>query len=461
MPEEDPLKGYRGKARQILEKFGVKVWSVVEITTKKAVLRGIILPRYEYADDKHITLKLPTGYNIGIDVAEILNIKEIGYEPGEYKLPKPEVLPDKSKPRIPFLGCGGTIACRLDYRSGAVIPALTPEELYSMVSELVEIAYVEPRLLFSLLSENMRPEYWVKIAEEVAKEINERGAHGVVLAHGTDTMSFTSAALSFMLRNLPVPVVMVGSQRSSDRPSSDAAINLINAVTVAAKSDIAEVTVCMHGTSSDNYSLIHRGTRVRKMHSSRRDAFRTIGDIPLGMVSNGKIIMFTNKYRRRTDGEVVADVKYEPKVSLLYSYPGFDPEIIDFLVDKGYKGIVFAGTGLGHVGDYLFDSIRRAIEEGVFIVMTTQCLWGFVGMNVYETGRTLLRMGVIPGHNMLPEVAYVKLMWVLGHTTNPDEVRKLIQTNIAGEITEGEPYNGYVVLQGGIPEVDKLIEKML
>lgn len=457
---ENAYEGYRGKARKILEKFNVKVWSVVEITTKIGVFRGIILPRYQLADDKHITIKLPTGYNTGLNVDEIIEIKEIGYEPGRYKLPSPSVKPDENKPRIPLLGCGGTIASRLDYRSGAVIPALTPEELYSMVPELADIAFVYPRLLFELFSENMTPEHWIKIAKEVEKEINERGAYGVVLGHGTDTMSFTAAILSFMLRDLPVPVVLVGSQRSSDRPSSDAAMNLINAVTLASKGDIAEVTVCMHGTTSDNYSLIHRGTRVRKMHSSRRDAFRTIGDIPLGKVENRKIIMFKKDYRKRSSGNVVADIKLEDHVALIYFYPGMKPDVIHHFIDTGYKGIVIAGTGLGHVSIYLFDAIKRAIDENIPVVMSTQCLWGFVGMNVYETGRNLLNLGVIPAMNMLPEVAYVKLMWILGHTQNMDEIRKLVQTNIAGEISEGEPYNGYVVLQGGIPEVDEFIKQL-
>ena len=457
---EDIYEGYRGKARRMLEKFGVKVWSVVEVITKTGGFRGIILPRYQLADDRHITIKLPTGYNTGLNVDDIIEMKEIGYEPGQYKLPSPSVKPDERKPRIPLLGCGGTIASRLDYRSGAVIPALTPEELYSMVPELADIAFVYPRLLFELFSENMTPEHWIKIAKEVEKEINENNSQGVVLGHGTDTMSFTAAALSFMLRNLPVPVVLVGSQRSSDRPSSDAAINLINAITLASKGDVAEVTICMHGTTSDNYSLIHRGTRVRKMHSSRRDAFRTIGDIPLGKVENGKITMFRNDYRKRTEGSVSIDVRLEDHVALIYFYPGMRPDVIHHFVDAGYKGIVIAGTGLGHVAIYLFDAVRRAIDENIPVVMTTQCLWGFVGMNVYETGRDLLNLGVIPGMNMLPEVAYVKLMWVLGRTQNMDEVKKLMQTNIAGEITEREPYNGYIVLQGGIPEIDKIIKEL-
>jgi len=250
-------------------------------------------------------------------------------------------------------------------------------------------------------------------------------------------MSFTSAALSFMLKNLSIPVVLVGSQRSSDRPSSDAALNLINAAVVAS-SNIAEVVVSMLGSKSHDYGLIHRGTLVRKMHSSVRDTFRTINSIPIGMVKNRKIKMFTQEYRKRTKSETKAIINFEKKIALIYSYPEIDSELIDFFIDKEYKGIVFAGTGLGHLPTTLYEPIKRAIQEGMTLLMTTQTLHGFVGMNVYSTGRELQNLGVIPGRNILPEVAYVKLGWVLGQTSNPDEIKSLLLENIAGEYLERE-----------------------
>jgi glutamyl-tRNA(Gln) amidotransferase subunit D len=283
----------------------------------------------------------------------------------------------------------------------------------------------------------LRPSHWQKLAEKIEKEANS-GIGGIIVGHGTDTMSFTSAALSFMLKNLSIPVVLVGSQRSSDRPSSDSALNLINAATVAANSDLAEVVICMLGSSSHEYGLIHRGTLVRKMHSSVRHTFRTIGDIPLGKVESGRITMFKNNYRKRKKSETIALTNFEEKIGLVYSYAGITNEIIDFYIDKKYKGIVIAGTGLGHIPTYIFDSIKRAIEEGITILMVTQCIHGFVGMNVYSTGRELLNLGVIPGKNLLPEVAYVKLGWVLGQTQNSDEIKNLLLTNIAGEFIERE-----------------------
>ncbi|MHA1208984.1 MAG: Glu-tRNA(Gln) amidotransferase subunit GatD [Candidatus Freyarchaeota archaeon] len=450
MTVKEELQGYWGFVRKKLEAAKVKIWSVIEVTTPETTYRGVLLPRTDMGDDKHLVLKLDTGYNIGVKVTDDTTIKEIGYEPGLYAIPEIEVEFDPKKPNVFLIGTGGTVASRLDYRTGAVIPAFTPQELFSAVPELAEICNLKTKLLFEIFSEDMTPEYWIKIAETAAEEINS-GADGIVIPHGTDTMHFTSSALSFMLKELPVPVVLVGSQRSSDRPSSDAAMNLISAVRVAAVSDLAEVVVCMHGSSSDDYNLIHRGTRVRKMHTSRRDAFRTIGDVPLGFVQNGSVKMMRNDYRRRRKrGEVKLDTKLDPKVTLIYTYPGMEADVIHHFIDSEYHGIVLAGTGLGHCPKTLIEPLKRAVEENIPVAMTSQCLYGFVGMNVYERGRDLLKIGVIPCKNMLPETAYVKLMYILGHTNDMGEIHELMVTNLAGEITSREPYNGYQILQGDI-----------
>jgi glutamyl-tRNA(Gln) amidotransferase subunit D len=262
-----------------------------------------------------------------------------------------------------------------------------------------------------------------------------------------------------MVRNSPVPIVMVGSQRSSDRPSSDAALNLIHSVKTAAESDIAEVIVCMFGPTSDIYGLLHRGTRVRKMHSSYRSTFRTIGDIPLATVSKEEIVPLTQSYkRRRNDTEVTINPVFEEKVSIVYYYPNMKPEIIDSLIDNGYRGIVIAGTGLGHVNKPMYPALKRAQEAGVAVYMTVQTLWGYVQMYVYETGREMMDLGVIPAANMLPEVAYVKLGWALGQTDDLNKVKEIMLTSIAGEITDREPSNGYLIYQGGLPEVEEFIK---
>ncbi|MHA1459106.1 MAG: Glu-tRNA(Gln) amidotransferase subunit GatD [Promethearchaeota archaeon] len=432
----DSLKGYKKKAREYLEKNNIQIWDIVELKTKKTTLLGIILPRNEYSAPNFIEIKLKNNYNLGINLNDVIGIKKTGKKEAIYKIPEKQFPKNKNLPNIKLLGTGGTVASRLDYTTGAVIPSFTPGELFSSVPELAEICNLECETAFEILSENMKPEYWQELAEKV-KGAAEAGIDGVLIGHGTDTMSFTSAALAFMLENLSIPVVITGSQRSSDRPSSDAALNLINAAVVAS-SDISEVLVTMLGSSSHDYGLIHRGTVVRKMHSSLREAFRTIDQVPLGMIQNRKIKMFSSDYKKRSNREIILKTKFEKKIALVYSYPGMESELIDFYIDKGYKGIVFAGTGLGHISTYVHETIKRAIQEGITILMTTQTLHGFVGMDVYSTGRELQNLGVIPGKNILPEVGYVKLGWVLGQTQDPDEIKSLLLTNIAGEFIDRE-----------------------
>lgn len=455
----DSYKGYRGEALDVLKNFQALVWSDVEITTDSGVFKGIILPRSETADSHHIVLKLRSGYNVGISAKRVQNIKVEGRKEAHYKIPEKEFPYDPAKPKVKLLGTGGTIASRLDYRTGAVIPAFTPGELYGSVPELADICNLETEKLYGVFSENMGPEQWIGTALAIGREI-EKGVQGIVVGHGTDTMHHTAAALSFMVQNSPIPIVMVGSQRSSDRPSSDAALNLMHSVKTAAESDIAEVMVCMFGPTSDEYGLLHQGTRVRKMHSSYRSTFRTIGDIPIAMVSREKITPLRTDYRkRRTDKNVIINTAFEEMVSIVYYYPNMKPDIIDSLTDNGYKGIVIAGTGLGHVNKPLYPALKRASEKGIAIYMTVQTLWGYVQMYVYDTGRDIMDLGVVPAANMLPEVAYIKLGWALGQTNDLEEVKKIMLTPIAREITEREPSNGYLIYQGGLPEVEEFISK--
>ena len=452
-------KGYRGRALEVLQSFKALVWSDAKIVTADGSYIGIILPRSETADPDHVVLKLRSGYNIGVAVDRIQDVEIQGRKEALYKIPEKEFPFDPRKPRVKLLGTGGTIASRLDYRTGAVIPAFSPGELYGSVPELADICNLETEKIYGVFSENMGPEQYIGTAEAIAREI-EKGVQGIVIGHGTDTMHHTAAILSFMVQNSPVPIVMVGSQRSSDRPSSDAALNLMHSVKTAAESDIAEVLVCMFGPTSDIYGLLHRGTRVRKMHSSYRSTFRTIGDIPIAMVSREKITPLRQDYkRRRTDRGVVLNTAFEEKVSIVYYYPNMKPDIIDSLVENGYRGIVIAGTGLGHVNKPLYPALKRAQDRNVAVYMTVQTLWGFVQMYVYDTGRDMMELGVVPAANMLPEVAYVKLAWTLGQTDDPAEVKRIMLTPIAGEITDREPSNGYLIFQGGIPEVEEFISQ--
>jgi glutamyl-tRNA(Gln) amidotransferase subunit D len=455
---EDIFQGYKGKSLEVLKKYNVRVWGLADITTTRGNFKGTVLPRSETDDDKHIVLKIITGYNIGIDINTIQDMKETGYQKANYKIPEKQFPYTKGKPSVKLLGTGGTIASRLDYRTGAVIPAFSPGELYGAVPELADICNLTTEKLFAVFSENMGPEQYKALAIAIGKEI-ENGIDGIIIGHGTDTLGHTAAALTFMIQNSPVPIVLVGSQRSSDRPSSDAALNLMHAAYTAGHSDIAEVMVCMFGPTSDEYGFLHRGTRVRKMHSSYRSTFRTIGDVPLATVRRGCVTPIKKEYNhRRKDRKVKILPYFEEKVAIVYYYPNMQPDMIDSLVDNGYKGIIIAGTGLGHINKPLYPAIERATKAGVHIYMTVQTLWGFVHMFVYDTGRDLMDKGIIPAENMLPEVAYIKLAWALGQTNDREEVKKLMLTPINDETTNKEPYNGYLIYQGGVPEVEKFIK---
>jgi len=442
MSEEFP--GYKGEALKALKKAEAEIGDIIRITKKETCYEGVLIPRSEYGGDKHVVIKLKSGYNIGVQITSTTRIEKIGAgaKPTFVSAPLPKQKP--SLPKVVIISTGGTIASRVDYRTGAVRPALSASDLYSVVPELSEIATIDAVVLFSLFSENITPEHWSEIAKAVAKQI-ENGVAGVVVAHGTDTLGYTAAALSFALQSLPVPVVMVGSQRSADRPSSDAATNLTGAVTAAAKAPFAEVVVAMHETVSDKSIVFHRGTKVRKCHTSRRDTFKSVNVPPLARIENGQIRMLTEDYEKRDPNrKLILKPNFDDRVALVKFHPGLDSKIIEWYIDESYKGIILEGTGLGHVGSYCFSAIRNAIKKDVVVAMASQCVWGRIDMNVYDQGRDLLSMGVIPLEDILSETATVKLMWIFGQTKNIEEAKRLLTTNIAHEFSartlhEGEP----------------------
>ena len=456
----DFFQGYKGDALEVLKKYNTRVWGQAVVETIRGTFTGTVLPRAENDDDQHIVLKIPTGYNVGVDISTITSMKETGYKKANYKIPEKQFPVTPGLPYVKLFGTGGTIASRLDYRTGAVIPAFSPGELYGAVPELADICNLDTEKVFAVFSENMGPMQYKKLAVAIGKEI-ENGIDGIVIGHGTDTLHHTGAALTFMVQNSPVPIVLVGSQRSSDRPSSDAALNLMHAMKAAGHSDIAEVMVCMFGPTSDEYGLLHKGTRVRKMHSSYRSTFRTIGDTPLARINRKEIMPIHKEYKhRRKDRNVTILPYFSDEVTMMYYYPGMKPDTLDALVDAGYKGVIIVGTGLGHVNKELYPAIERAHAKGVHMYMTLQTIWGYVHMFVYDTGRDMMAKGIIPAGNMLPEVAWVKLSWILGQTDDPEEVKRMMLTPINDEITPREPYNGYLVYQGGVPEVDDFVRKV-
>ena len=427
--------GYKGKTLEALKKASCEVGDIVEIVSEGRKYEGIVIPRSETGRGDHVVVKLKSGYNIGIRLTSGFTIRKIGKgtKPTFASPPIPEQKPEL--PKVAIMSTGGTIASRVDYRTGAVRSALAASDLYGVVPELGNIARVDTKILLSLYSENITPRHWGEIARAIAEKVSS-GIDGVVIAHGTDTMAYTAAALSFALQNLPVPVVVVGAQRSSDRPSSDAATNLIGAVQLAANAPFAEVVLAMHETVSDTAIVAHRGTKVRKCHTSRRDTFKSINASPLARIKDSQITMLTNDFqKRKSASHLVLKPDFSEDVALIKFHPGLKPSVIDWYVDQGCKGVILEGTGLGHVSKFCFSAMQNANAQGVVVALASQCIWGRVNMHVYDTGRDLLDLGVIPLDDMLPETGLVKLMWALGQTQVPEEAKNLLRTNIAGEFS--------------------------
>ena len=423
------LKGYKGKIRDFLTQNQVKVGDLIKITSE-LTFSGILMPRYESGDESHIVLKLKSGYNIGIEFEKIEKIEKIGQV--EIGIKNSQTIEKNEKlPKILLLSTGGTIASKVDYRTGAVTPALSASELYEAVPEIAKIANVDAEVLFSEYSENLQPEHWLEIAKKV-DSVADSDYTGIIIAHGTDTMHYSSAFLSFALSGFTKPIVLVGSQRSSDRPSSDAALNLIAATKFLVGTESTGIYVVMHQNESDDAVACHLGTRVRKNHTSKRSAFQTVGSDPAFVVYEGKILKNMEK-KFFTKNDYNPRINLDTKVALIKYHPGFNPEVIESLIKLQYKAIIFEGTGLGHVGKTMYNSIKKAKENGMFLGMTSQCIDGRVSMTVYESGRDLLDIGIVPLETMIPEVALVKAMWVLGNSDSDDEIKKMMLEDYASE----------------------------
>jgi glutamyl-tRNA(Gln) amidotransferase subunit D len=389
---------------------------------------GVVMPS-STAD--HLVVKLPGGYNVGIDRddadVEVLESDVYDVESAQTSEATSEIEFDDDLPTVSLISTGGTIASTVDYRTGAVTAQFDAEDVLRAVPDLAGRANYRGRVVANILSENMTPEVWQDLAHAVAEEI-EAGTDGVVVMHGTDTMQFTASALSFML-DTPVPVVFTGSQRSADRPSSDNVMNAVCAVE-AAKSDCAEVLVCMHESESDDACALHRGTRVRKNHTSRRDAFETVGAEPLGRVDyDAEAVTFRRDYATRGDTDLDLAPDLETEVELVKFVPGMDPAALDYL--EGKAGVVVEGTGLGHVDTDLIPRLGALVESGAVVTMTSQCLEGRVCDRVYDTGRDLLEAGVVEAGDTLPGTAMVKLMWVLANRDDPEDA---MSESLAGEL---------------------------
>jgi glutamyl-tRNA(Gln) amidotransferase subunit D len=370
-------------------------------------------------------IKLDSGYNIGVPPASCTLTERSALVPPK----QPDVVQNTNLPTLSIVSTGGTIASRIDYRTGSVTSQFNANDILTAIPELKEIANYRTIPLATILSENMTPAIWQDLGRAVHEEI-KNGATGVIVTHGTDTMAYSAAALSFMI-DTPVPIVFVGSQRSADRPSSDNAMNAVCAA-AAATSDLGEVVVVMHATTNDDTCAIHRATRVRKMHTSRRDAFRSLGIEPIGNVEypSRKVTIAKDAIRRGKHPLALHDA-LDPSCALIHSYPGMSPDILQAY--EGYRGLVIAGTGLGHTSTTLIPPLKHLVQSGMLVIMTSQCMHGRVCDRVYDTGRDLLDAGVIEGGDLLPEVALVKLMWVLGNESDKKKAIAMMQNDLRGE----------------------------
>ncbi|RLM36791.1 Glu-tRNA(Gln) amidotransferase subunit GatD [Haloarcula sp. Atlit-120R] len=403
----------------------------VRVERAAQTYEGVLLPS---STPEHLVVKLDGGYNVGIDregaSVDVLESDVYDVESAQDEQSQSAIEFDDDLPTVSLISTGGTIASTVDYRTGAVTAQFDAEDVLRAVPDLAGMANYRGRVVANILSENMTPAVWQDLAQAVHEEI-EAGADGIVVMHGTDTMQYSASALSFML-DTPVPIVFTGSQRSADRPSSDNVMNAVSAVE-AATSDCAEVLVCMHADESDDRCALHRGTRVRKNHTSRRDAFETVGAKPLGEVDydidGESTVTFHREYTERDAADLALHDDIETDVELLKFSPGMDPSLLEAAAEDS-EGVVIEGTGLGHVNT---DWIGTIEELDIPVVMTSQCLEGRVCDRVYDTGRDLLDAGVTEGEDMLPGTAKVKLMWALA---NSDDVADTMQEPLAGEIQQ-------------------------
>lgn len=430
---------YSKKLLKLLKSKNIEIGDEISVTVKGKEHTGILMPR-PFGKEDALVLKLSNGYNIGIAEEHLDQIKLV--KKSESTKQKAESDDGKrSIGSVAILGCGGTIASKVEYKTGGVYPAISSSELRMAFPALGKLSKIHSKQLFSLFSEDMNIHHWKLLADEIAKEVKNK-SDGVVVMHGTDTMTYTSAAMSFMLQNLPIPVIFVGAQRSSDRPSSENEINLLNAV-YSAKQNLGEVGVCMHADTNDDYCYLHKGTKVRKMHTSRRDAFRSINSKPLAIVDySKKRFEHLCEYKKRS-GPLKKETKLNDNVAFVYVHPNIKPKFISSL--SSYDGVVLLTTGLGQIPTNAFNDksvtgiykeVKDLISSDITVVAAPQTISGRLNMKVYTNGRMLIDAGVI-GHGMdwSPEAAYVKLCWVLGQTNNPKKARELMETNIAGEIT--------------------------
>lgn len=427
------------EAGRFLKKHGIEIGYKVRVKAQGNEFIGYVLPSHNFLE-----LKLENGYNAGFNPELIENIEVLskGRKPAKPRIAK--LRQNTSLPLVSIVHTGGTIASRVDYTTGGVSPSFEASDLINSIPELLNIAQIKSSLFSNIFSEDVHFEHYSKLARALKREL-ESDAKGLVVTHGTDTMHYTASALSFIFENLPKPIILVGAQRSSDRPSSDAALNLTNAIRFIANTDFAGVAICMHASINDDRCYILPGTKSRKLHSSRRDAFKAVNAEPIAEV-NAKGINYLSDYPRKTKSKLKVYDKFEEKVAILKVRPSMRAEEIEFFEKEKYKGLIIEGTGLGHLGITVgrnkenLKALKSLIDSGCIVCMATQCIFGEVNPNVYATGRALKNIGVIFLGDMLSETAFIKLSWLLGNFGR-EKASALMPQNLRGEISDRRSLN--------------------
>ena len=421
----------------------MKISEYIEIKTNDGhIFSGLIMPS---TDKKILSLKLNSGYNIGIEKSKIKSSKLLKkLKENKVNLEKIKINPQYKN--VTILHTGGTVASKISYKTGAVAPNFTPEELVSMLPELKNMVNIKSRLISNIFSEDIRFYHYNIIAKEIEKEI-KLGTDGIIITHGTDTLALTSCALSFILENLNKPIIFVGAQRSSDRPSSDVAFNLISAVNFIIKSDFNEVGICMHSNSSDNSCFILPACKTKKLHTSRRDAFKSINSKPIAEITNKGDVKFFSEYKKKNHSNKIKLRLFNEKlkIGILKSHPNmFSFEIINC---NKYNGLVLEGSGIA--GNFpinnivnqtkehklIFNELKK-LSQKIPIVISSNCVFGRINMNIYDTGRKMQDIGIIGNFSdMITETAFIKLSWLLSNFKK-NEIKELFLKDFRGEISK-------------------------
>ena len=413
----------------------------LELEFKGDKLKGILIKE----DKEYLTLKLTSGYNANLKKSEIKILKEEKIEP------KTSINSNKSKvnsnlPKITILHTGGTIASKIDYETGAVSWKFTPEELLALYPELLDIANIDAKMIRNMASDDMRFEHYNVLLDEVEKAIKE-GAQGVIISQGTDTLHYTAVALQYALEKLPVPVLIVGAQRSSDRAGSDASTNLKAAVEFIISNNskskrFNRVGICMHATCSDDTFNILDGINAKKAHSSRRDAFKQINYEPFAQISKEKGIAILREDLLTDKNSSLEINKYDPslKIGLIKIHPHPFPEEFDIL--KFYDGVILEGTGLGHIPlsnldefttthPKILEKVKVFIDSGKKAVISTQTVHGEICMDVYSPGRVLKETGILGNRmNLITETLFMRLAYCL--SKDKKNFQKIWDKNLEG-----------------------------